>query len=59
MVMYANDVETNGKLPEIKIKVLFRFLVLLSNIIVKEHNEFGNAFKKEGMKATFDSMYLI
>ena len=32
MVMYANDVETNGKqkLPEIKNNVLFRFLVLLN-----------------------------
>ena len=43
--MNTNDVETNGKqkLPEVK-KIIFS-LDFLCYLIIKEHNEFGVAFK--------------
>ena len=43
MLMYAYNVETKGKqkLPEIK----NQFSLVLLNIIIKEHDEFGVAFK--------------
>ena len=43
MLIYAHNVETEGKqkLPEIK----NYFSLVLPNIIIKEHNEFGVAFK--------------
>ena len=45
MAMYANDVETNGKQKVPEIKKLISSLVLWCYLIIKEHNEFGVAFK--------------
>ena len=45
MVMYANDVETNGKQKLPEIKKLISSLDFLCYLIIKEHDEFGVAFK--------------
>ena len=45
MVMNANDIETNGKQKLPEIKKLISSLVFLCYLIIKEHDEFGVAFK--------------
>ena len=44
MVMYANDIETNGKQKLPEIKKLISSLDFLCYSIIKEHYEFGVAF---------------
>ena len=45
MVMFANDVETNGKQKLPEIKTLISSLDFFCYLIIKEHDEFGVAFK--------------
>ena len=44
MVMFANDVETNGKQKLPEIKKLISSLDFFCYLIIKEHDEFGVAF---------------
>ena len=44
MVMYANDIETNGKQKLPEIKKLISSLDFLCYPIIKEHDESGVAF---------------
>ena len=44
-VMNANDIETNGKQKLPEIKKLISSLDFLCYLIIKEHDEFGVAFK--------------
>ena len=70
MVMYANDIETNGKqkLPEIKKINFLLTLDFLCYSIIKEHDEFGVAFNNNWLYmckcsdpggVDFDSIYFM
>ena len=68
MVMYANDIETNGKQKLPEIKKLISSLDFLCYSIIKEHYEFGVALNNNWLYTCkcsdpggvdFDSIYFM
>ena len=68
MVMYANDVETNGKQKLPEIKKLISSLDFMCHSISKVHDEFGVAFNNnwwhmckcsDPVGVDFDGMYFM
>ena len=68
MVMYADDIETNGKQKLPEIKMLIFSLDFLCYSIIKEHDEFGVAFNNNWLYmckcsdpegVDFDSIYFM